>query len=279
MNIAKYWALGAATGANGMTVRVWRGSNDCPQQAAQLAAAAAQEVALRLDKQPEGDLDAQHYVYQRRNVPEELITTYPAMDGSILAAITRNRYGALVLNTADVAIIDADVDWAYHRKSSFFNWFAKQADPFEKRLDQIRQAAAKFPDTHFRIYRTHAGFRIIVASERVLPGSELTGEWFLAFAADANYRNLCLYQKSFRARLTPKPRNMKIATPSVFYPYSHQTQIEFESWLNQYQQQSKAYQVCEFIERQGPDRFDPEAQFLIQLHDQACGIDQELPLA
>lgn len=279
MNVAKYWALGSVTRTNGMLVQVWRGSNESADHALQLANLAALETAQRIETQRENALDMGQYVYQRRNVPEELIATYPAMDGSVLAAITRNRYGALVLNTADVAIIDADVTLAYHKKPSLLNWFSKQKDPFEQRLNQIRQAAMQFPDTNFRIYRTNAGFRIIVASQRAIPNSQSSIDWLRAFDADINYRNLCMYQNSFRARLTPKPRNMKVPTPPVFFPYSHSTEQIYEAWLYQYEQSSQGFRVCQFIEQQGPDRFDKEADFLIRLHDQACRVQENLPLA
>ncbi len=60
------------------------------------------------------------------------------------------------------------------------------------------------PDWGWRIYRTKAGFRLLATHRPVFPSEPLAEEAFQEFKADILYRKLCVNQKCFRARLTPK---------------------------------------------------------------------------
>lgn len=287
MRVYQYWSMGSASSQRGR-FSVWRGSNESLQHAQQLANEAARELAANpkvLNRSPES------YSYQTRFVPEQVVSTFPAPDGSLLAAVTRNRYGALVLNTADVVIIDADIVFPPTQSATgpgLLSWLfgkppATEArgtpDPAEKRLAQIRQAVAQFPDHLFRIYRTHAGYRIFLLDQRCSPADPLARQLLDAFQADRNYQNLCQVQQSYRARLTPKPFNLGVDYPTVHYPYPDSLRETAESWQQRYESASQSFRVCQPIQEIGSGERDPDVNFLLQLHDEACRVQADLPLA
>lgn len=59
------------------------------------------------------------------------------------------------------------------------------------------------------VYRTSAGFRLIVQGKGFTPGSPETRKLMRRFGADYLYATLCDAQKCFRARLTPKPYRIR----------------------------------------------------------------------
>ena len=52
---------------------------------------------------------SEHEYYPSRRLPEELLEEIRSEDGTLIAAITRNRYGAAVLNTDVLLISDVDL--------------------------------------------------------------------------------------------------------------------------------------------------------------------------
>ncbi len=58
---------------------------------------------------PEQEHDSGLEYYPSRHLPEELLEDVHSEDGTLIAAITRNRYGAAVLNTDALLICDVDL--------------------------------------------------------------------------------------------------------------------------------------------------------------------------
>lgn len=84
------------------------------------------------------------------------------------------------------------------------------------------------------------------------------------FNADHLYANLCVSQKCYRARLTPKPSRMKMKR----YDGS-------PSWIEEYDSRRQDYAVCRFICAKGI-RIDSPA---ITLHDEKTMCGSGLSLA
>ena len=92
MKLACYWSRDAAE-AGGIRVMV-RGWSD---ESLEAAGARARENARRLAERLAAGRDGgNQYEYGERPLPEPVLRRFPA------AAVTRNGYGALVLNTGDV---------------------------------------------------------------------------------------------------------------------------------------------------------------------------------
>src|SRR5687768_3784857 len=116
MLIPRYWsrAESTATTPAGKFVRfhVWRGSRSSPAEAQTLAQEAVGRVAERIRS---GAGFPERYAYGDRPLREEVISEFAggaagATVDAPEAAITRNSYGALVLNAARAFFIDVDVD-------------------------------------------------------------------------------------------------------------------------------------------------------------------------
>jgi hypothetical protein len=95
------------------------------------------------------------------------------------------------------------------------------------------------------------------------------------FNVDPLYAAICRTQGCFRARLTPKPWRMKMKAYKVKYPREG-ADLQFDQWLQGYEQASKGYSVCKFVENAGASHGTSEA---LRLHDEATGANLRLPLA
>jgi hypothetical protein len=108
MKIPKYWAKAEAEETDGdgrkIAVCCWRWADESHAQAEQAALTAAKRAVASLLR---GDrLD--HYAYGQTPLREEVLNEVRDAAGEPLIAVTRNRYGAIVLNTARAAFIDLD---------------------------------------------------------------------------------------------------------------------------------------------------------------------------
>ncbi len=283
MRIYRFWNCRCET-INGVTVHFRAGSNDSPEAAALLTeekialyrqfangeTPEAKKAALRMKLYPAGK-----DIYE---VPifEELIRTVD--DRNI---ITRNRYGALVLNSEDHAFLDIDFDAylpALGLKERFLQLLGKVPRLSKaERLEQfIRQCInEKFPYTSFRLYRTANGFRLLTPAKGDA-NSAVMAEIMQDFRCDALYMTLCAKQNCFRARLTPKPRRIKMKTALKFlWPPVPEQQSAKELWLKEYAACSEKYRSCSLVAEFGPPINSP----VVGLHDEICKCGENLPLA
>ena len=116
MLIPRYWsrAESQATTPDGRFVRfhVWRGSRTSSDDAQALANDAVGRIADRIQR---GAGFPERYAYGDRPLREEVIRELPAAAGfsdTPDAALTRNAYGAVVLNAGRAFFIDVDVEAA-----------------------------------------------------------------------------------------------------------------------------------------------------------------------
>ncbi|MCI0550821.1 MAG: hypothetical protein L0287_07695 [Anaerolineae bacterium] len=132
------------------------------------------------------------------------------------SAITRNRYGAQVLNAENLMILDID-------KPRATGGLFKKKDtrpPKDHIFDMVRNlaASAKYKDYGFRTYETYQGARVIVLGKSFDPRNSETRRMMDEFNCDPLYTTLCNKQGCFRARLTPKPYRMKMHPYKVNFP-------------------------------------------------------------
>ena len=123
--------------------------------------------------------------------------------------ITRNRYGAEVLNTCSLSIFDID-----EYRKSFFEWITfkeiknhKQA--IYAKLKKLKEEGL-YPDTTWRVYETARGIRLIIVGKYFVPGSSEFNSFCRLVNVDELYAHLCVKQDCYRARLTPKPARIGI---------------------------------------------------------------------
>jgi hypothetical protein len=191
------------------------------------------------------------------------------------SAITRNRYGARVLNVENLMILDIDKPKVTGGLGGLF----KKKDtrpPKDQMFEMVRDlAATKYANLGFRIYETFQGARVIVLGKSFDPRDQETLRMMDEFNCDRLYTTLCQKQGCFRARLTPKPQRMKMRRMKVTFPRQG-NDSELEPWLAEYENESRNFCVCRFVEQVGANHALDD---VIRLHDDLTGTSYRQPLA
>ena len=290
MLIPKHWS--AATGSvddpegKSFALKIWGWSQNSVAEAAALARRRLSDATARVRS---GMLGKDQY-YGKTPLREEIVRVLggsAADPSSAPAVVTRNRYGALVLNASQVPFVDVDApastagDDGGGFLSGLFGGGKKQpSDPFAPVLERVRSACARFPRTSFRIYRTAAGFRLLATDLLLDPKARETESMLNEFGADPYFVKLCKLQSSFRARLTPKPWRAGVAAPRSAYPFdSPAAERDHAQWLREYEAAIASKATCAFVEATGPGQTLPEAEVVVSEHDRVCRVGQDLPLA
>jgi len=190
-------------------------------------------------------------------------------------AITRNRYGALVLNSENTIVID--VDEPKYSFLDFFRNFNIEAKK-QKMLNQIIKSTAhsSYSEMGFRIYETRKGYRVIVTNLKLSSKDQMVKKLFKRFNCDPIYARLCFKQECFRARLTPKPSNMKHPAYKVIFPRNTIEQDQFAEWLSSYNKKSEKYSTCKLVHQVGQKG---SGCYAIETHDKLSKIEYSQNLA
>lgn len=328
MLIPRFWsrASSQAVTPDGRTVRfhVWRGSRSDPAQAQALAHEAVGRIAERIQR---GAGFPEKYSYGDRPLREEVVREIvgAGTDDDPDAALTRNSYGAVVLNAAHAFFIDVDVpgsepgSQSQHQHQpepqpaqslwgivdslplpgglrSIVDQFrpaagsgastpssaprAAPGDPTSGAIERLRRFVAGQPGWRVRVYRTYAGLRYLVTHAPFSPTDAQTQAVLAAVGADAQYIRLCQVQKSFRARLTPKPWRIGMENPPVTFPYEGPDEERaMRAWEQRYAQASAGRATCRFVEEIGTGAEDPGIAPIRALHDEHTRATSGLPLA
>ncbi len=280
MYFPKHWAKATHTrtapDGRTFTFGCWGWSDESAEAAQREAYARAERVTARfLSGQP---LD--RYGYGDRPLREEQLEIFDDEGGRTAAVITRNSYGALVLNTARAMFIDVDLPEAKPVGLLGALFGGKKPTPEAGALARFQQWAAQRPDHGVRVYRTAAGLRGLVTSNPFHPAGSEAQQILHALGSDPLYIALCRTQESFRARLTPKPWRCGLIPPPSTYPHlTPQAERHFQEWARRYESVSAQYAVCRLIAHYGDRRLHPEIAPIVALHDKHALPARDLPLA
>ena len=218
------------------------------------------------------------YEYGSRPIREEILDALGPPEAP-RAIITRNRYGARVMNAARLLFLDVDLDETGAPPAFIGKLFGLKS-PETAALEKLRKALADAGKGTFRIYRTAAGFRALAPGREFDPAARETQDLMKATGTDPWFVQLCLAQKSFRARLTPKPWRIGLTAPATEYPRDAEGRKQFGSWLAEYEQASQGYATCKFLETVGKGGLvGGEDHDLVELHDRETRATESLPLA
>lgn len=236
---------------------------------------AAERLARLVERVRRGERFPDLYGYGlERPLREEVVQTIG--DAGV---VTRNVYGALVLNTARLLFIDVDLpEGGPSLGQRVLGLFGRRPpDP----LERLREALRAVAPLTFRIYRTAAGLRALGVDRQYEPGGQAAEALMTHAGADPRYVKLCRAQKSFRARLTPKPwRCGAPPRPPGEHPRTDpDLQARFDGWLREYEAASAGWATCEYVETIGAGHPDEHAAGLIALHDRVTRAGERLPLA
>ena len=313
MKLARFWArqTGEAIDSSGQRIqasaRGW--SNQSMDEAAAVAREIAAKVAARVAA---GQGKAKQYGYGDRPLPEPVIQSLGDPSGGVAGVITRNAYGALVLNSRDLMFVDIDHDGsaaaapgttaggqdvvqdiANELAAGIASLFGKPKPaglpptpapiPQAQAADRVVAGIQRVAQQHslsLRIYKTAAGYRALIFNRRFDPTSPETEALLREFGSDALYIRLCKMQESFRARLTPKPWRLNMNQPPVSFPFQGSDEEAcFYEWVGKYTAASAGYATCRFVAGYGAGPVDPALAQLIAFHDQETKVGANLPLA
>jgi hypothetical protein len=284
MRIPRHWAKGSYTGrdraGNPRTFQAWGWSSSSLEAARSAGEAAARRIFDRLQRDEERG--AGPYDYLDRPLREEIVESV-AHEGAVLAAITRNHYGALVLNTSSVCFADVDFPRAVPNGILDALVLAFSAARREQRrrlaeeatIEHVRGWLRRHPGRALRLYRTCAGLRLLFTDRLYEPASQGIAQLFSELGTDALYRRLTEKQECFRARLTPKPWRCGCPRPPRGYPWNDPAAEQaYREWQRDYEDRSRSFRVCRLLERLGTGPADERIAAVMELHDRhTCGAD------
>ncbi len=277
MKIARHWTR-VREEFDGLRVTARGWSDDSVDSAREKARDIARRVAERIVN---GFTQKNRYLYGDRPLPEPVIREFAG------GVVTRNSYGALILNTDRLMFVD--VDRPAQSSSSngggggfFASLFARPKPPAPAPPDPLIAAMKNVAARHNlsgRLYETAAGYRLMITSAPFKAGTNETEALLAEFRADPLYMRLCRLQESFRARLTPKPFRIDSRNPPVEFPFETAAdQAKHDRWVAEYNKKSAQFSTCRLLENLGRD-VAPEFSELIEYHDLETKAASGLPLA
>jgi hypothetical protein len=273
MNIPRFWA----SSDRQKPFVCWHWSNDSPEDARR----GAEEKSLQLASRWNNHQELDRYPYGNGAIREEIVRTIPGEAGRPAAIITRNAYGALVLNAKAVMFID--IDFPPPKRGVLGGLFGKRAekdDGQQSALDKLDAWASQHRELGMRVYRTCAGLRCLVTSRTFDPTDAQSITLLESAGSDPLYVRLCRSQACFRARLTPKPWRSGATVPPVHYPFTSDEQLaKHRRWQSDYDRAISGFSVCRMIRQIGTNAVLPPVAPVVALHDQLTAMASHRPLA
>jgi hypothetical protein len=284
MKIPKYWAKNtqtvAAPDGRRYALARWQWSDISAEDAQQQAAAKINELVQKV----RANEQLNRYSYGERPLREEISQVLTNRAGQEVAVVTRNLYGALVLNAANAMFIDIDFpdsSGAGSGRSPFQRLLGgKSAGPEQEPLQRIQAWWEQRRDLSLRVYRTFAGLRCLITSHVFDPSLPDTADILSALKSDPLYVRLCKAQGCFRARLTPKPWRCAMGNPPSRYPWDDSAaEIRFRQWERRYEGAIAQYAACKLIQQFGAGERHPDVEPVLELHDRLARTESGLQLA
>ncbi len=203
MQIPRYWHKATAVvsihGSAPFQIPCWGWSDLSPHEAKQHALQRSEQMPQLIDA------SGSQYPYGVTPPREEILQTITSPGGERLGVVSENAYGAVVLNTKAMFIADIDAAPQQTAPKSVGQWFqslfggAKSSPPQPKsQEDELHSRLDQVSTDGFRLYRTAAGWRVILVSRPVHGIDEESMQLLQLLGADPLYCRLCERQKCFR---------------------------------------------------------------------------------
>ena len=257
-------------------LRGWGGSNSDVAEAEQAAEMRLAWLKERLLFTSTALKTSNLYEYGSGVIREEWLQLLAGTEDAPEAIITRNRYGAPVLNARSLAMVDIDLPEVASRGLAFWK---KPADPAEEALAKVRAWHNAHPRASLRVYRTPNGFRVLRTDVEVAADSAEAELLLRELGNDKLYAALCKRQQCFRARLGPKPWRAELPLPPGSFPREGEKLARFDEWLALYEIASAGLAACRYIENLGEDNVTGTLRRLVGVHDEMSGALSDRPLA
>jgi hypothetical protein len=288
MRIPRFWAPGRCKGrfpdANEPTTFfAWGWSFDSLSGAEDDALARARRIAERIGLGEERAT----YGYFDRPIREEIKESL-VCNGEEHGLITRNQYGALVLNSSRVLFADVDFPaviprgfWDALRIQFSRTYRQSRQQALEQAVwNRVRRWTEANAGRGFRLYRTARGMRLLMTDRRYDPAGREATLLLEELGSDPLYRKLTEVQQCFRARLTAKPWRCGWRNPPHRFPFAD-TEVErrFRQWEREYTGIAERYRACELIGEQASGAADEVIEQTVRVHDERACLPEGAPLA
>jgi len=270
MRVFKFWRLAETTAlidGKEKTITCFGGSNRSEADALVDAQTRLEAVKRRIAGIDRGKRKGSDYEGDIREEPLKWIGDQDV--------VTRNRYGAEVLNTTSFVFVDID-----EPALSLWQVFGRPRSREQRKRAILDSLAKRFqkPDLKglgIRVYETHSGVRLILSIQAMDPRSKESRKLLRSFNADSLYADLCAKQNCYRARLTPKPYRIKMKSMRLRYPYEEQDRDSIDTWIKEYDTKSQGFSSCRLVQVLGNEIVSPA----VRLHDERTKAQSNLPLA
>lgn len=150
-------------------------------------------------------------------------------------------------------------------------------------IDRIRKFISGNTHWNLRIYRTPAGLRVLATHQPLAPDDSTVAACFKTLGTDPTYSLMCLKQKCFRARVSPKPWRIGIGDHMRPRPGSwpvHPDRLPLRNaWITRYQSAAAGFASCRLMESIGSGTIHPDVLPVIEWHDELSRATTNLPIA
>jgi hypothetical protein len=244
--------------------------------AAARARLANSHTRYQREKAPRNDI---YYPSRGDSGAEQSITDIDAVE-SLDAVVTRNHYGSIVLNAHHAMFIDVDMPDPSDPPHPGYAWKGPINSLWKSTFEDLCTVLESERGTGFRVYRTAAGFRVLAVTHEFDPGSDAATDLMASVGADDAFVRLCGTQKTFRARLSPKPWRCGTTRPPNDFPrLSAEDQSCFAAWLREYDRRCRDRATCQFLDDVGPSGVHERIAPIVEFHDRETKAFAALELA
>jgi hypothetical protein len=184
-------------------------------------------------------------------------------------AITRSNYGYRVLNTPLLGMVDVDLN----------PQFDTEAQKKEALANMEEWAKAK--QQSWIVYETAGGLRMLrVDAPMPLDDSYLETANSI-FGADKLYAKLCIEQKAFRMRVSPKPYRIGAKYPH-WNPYDGGfdpvDEMQLPRHIAAYEDRANQFRICKRIAHFGGGMMHYSLYEVVRIHDGLTGANSVLQM-
>jgi hypothetical protein len=154
----------------------------------------------------------------------------------------------------------------------------------KRTIARVQAYVDSHPRWNVRVYETPAGLRLVATHAPFEPRSAEVDEFFRAVRVDPVYRQMCVRQNCFRARLSAKPWRCGVEShmkprPGV-WPVQPERMAARIAWIEEYEKLAAGFAACKFLEAFGSGITHRDVASVVQLHDDEChALVSDLPLA
>jgi hypothetical protein len=145
-------------------------------------------------------------------------------------------------------------------------------NPEQRARRRVDDFIKKNPEWLLRLYRTPAGFRVLVMHRKFHAHDSEVKALFQALNTDPVYMRMCERQVCFRARVSPKPWRIGMSKhigPGV-WPVKTDYLARRAAWVSEYDSIAQRYAACRFVTELGNGRSDSAIDAVRRLHDEWC---------